>query len=743
VRAHGLACCLLLAASLAGCRGPERTLELVQQAEDTALAGRPAEALRAFDRALGEDPRAHEPFLVEYTSGWLHQLVASGLTGADAERELGQAEEHYRAALAIRPGDPAAGRNLVLTLSALGRFDDALEVIDRVLAGSPPPEEVHACLLLRGGLLTDDENGRADPEAARLAFRAAWATLPEDSRAPARLVELELRLLDAIPASPDHDARAAEVFALCRDELEPQGFEQIAVAGYEALLERCEADAELALGAWVDVQAERNALSMQTVARLPVSWMCPPVGRGIEELRELLDEPEATRVESLSFWNDTSRDPDRKQIFLQAKRSIARACVFNAQYEAAERILVSALEEARTGLGDSRADYRVQVDLALDLAVLYHTNRRLLDSDRTKVMELVSSHPLEDYSVEILQGDVLDERSENLLENREMQQVHTVLGLIYAEIGDEYNEARRDAERGEETEPQGPLAVAIGKRAWGGLALLHLQRAEELAGKPLPRLSQTVGSGLALATDPMEVFLESARGYLELDSRERALDVYHAAAERADATARGMRALDDLMYPRAGLYAGGSLGLTHSSQSAGDLQKELSDHGQDATVSLDGTQRGFKTYVGWRFQQPWAVELGFARFEGLSSRIRETNVPPATSTLLKVVGDEHPIAGEGLTLALQYLPIDGRRWQALTRAGLWLWKSDNKFKVVSAASGNQVLTKQVDERGLDPFVGLGLQYRLADRWSLRADVERYWLDRGSLDFLSAGLVFKF
>jgi tetratricopeptide (TPR) repeat protein len=68
--------------------------------------------------------------------------------------DLPFAEEHYRAALALRPGDATAQFNLGVVLEDRGRFDEALAMYEATVITVPNHADAHfnaARLYDRGG----------------------------------------------------------------------------------------------------------------------------------------------------------------------------------------------------------------------------------------------------------------------------------------------------------------------------------------------------------------------------------------------------------------------------------------------------------------------------------------------------------------------------------------------------------------------------------------------------------------
>lgn len=181
-----------------------------------------------------------------------------------------------------------------------------------------------------------------------------------------------------------------------------------------------------------------------------------------------------------------------------------------------------------------------------------------------------------------------------------------------------------------------------------------------------------------------------------------------------------------------GVYVGGSFGYSDARASTGQLQGRLAGRGQNTNVSLDDTSYGWKAFAGYRFDWPLAVELGYTSMEGLDSTITVNSSNP---NLNADVRREHPIKGHGVALAL-LVPVS---WKSLTvfgKFGGWLWDAD-----VDINLGGSVLN--ADDDGVDLLFGAGAQYFLTSNLALRAEFERYYLDRDESDLWTLGGVIRF
>ena len=212
----------------------------------TALnaAGRPAEALSAFERSLKVQPRAPrvlnnqamalkalgrlDDALTTYRAAIALSPQEPGFyrNFANALAELGDlhgAEENYRRALALRPNFPNALTGLVNSLATLGRLPEAVTTAATAAARFPHEPEIHRAhahaLWLSG-----------DPAAAAAAYRAAIAANSLDVEAhrllgqvvPRTAIDAEVeavqQLLDRPGLAPDAQAQLHFTLAQAFDD---------------------------------------------------------------------------------------------------------------------------------------------------------------------------------------------------------------------------------------------------------------------------------------------------------------------------------------------------------------------------------------------------------------------------------------------------------------------------------------------------------------------------------------------
>ncbi|MCZ6598344.1 MAG: outer membrane beta-barrel protein [Planctomycetota bacterium] len=183
---------------------------------------------------------------------------------------------------------------------------------------------------------------------------------------------------------------------------------------------------------------------------------------------------------------------------------------------------------------------------------------------------------------------------------------------------------------------------------------------------------------------------------------------------------------------RAGLYVGIGGGVADVDTEGIDVDGELAGLGHpDLDTTLDDTDIGWKVFAGYRFEQPFAVEVGYTDLGTVESVI--TGAVADFDQFLKDVSDIHPFLGEGVTLSAVWYPIQTDSMVALIRVGGWYWEADVDIR---AASGERI---EIDEDGIDLLFGVGAIWNVAEDLSFRAEYERYIIDHENADFFTLGI----
>ena len=182
-----------------------------------------------------------------------------------------------------------------------------------------------------------------------------------------------------------------------------------------------------------------------------------------------------------------------------------------------------------------------------------------------------------------------------------------------------------------------------------------------------------------------------------------------------------------------GWYSGVGFG-----QSDYDLGVSDFDDGSVISGSVDETDSAFKIFLGNRVNENVSIEFGYldlgeATFEGVSD---------GTGLVFKTPG---PVSGDAEADGVQFavignVPVNDRLY-IMAKAGFFMWD-------LSASLSDITGTESGDEDGTDLFFGLGLNYAITDKVSIRGEWEMYSMDIGfagdiDVNLLSAGVTFRF
>ncbi len=185
-----------------------------------------------------------------------------------------------------------------------------------------------------------------------------------------------------------------------------------------------------------------------------------------------------------------------------------------------------------------------------------------------------------------------------------------------------------------------------------------------------------------------------------------------------------------------GWYAGGNYGSTRGHfDNPASITPFVGPGLAVTSVTEDDRDKGWKLYGGYRLSPNFALEGGY--FDLGHFDYRYTTFPAGTFG-----GELHP---RGLNLdVVGILPL-GDRFSVFGRLGAAYIDSRTSYNRSGAVAG---ITASTGERHLRPKIGVGAQYAITERLSVRAELERYRIDdpvrnRSRIDMASVGLVYYF
>lgn len=185
-------------------------------------------------------------------------------------------------------------------------------------------------------------------------------------------------------------------------------------------------------------------------------------------------------------------------------------------------------------------------------------------------------------------------------------------------------------------------------------------------------------------------------------------------------------------------YGGAQIGQARSDVSASKLTQQLAQQGHDATVRLsDTTRSAWRIHAGYQWDLAVAnvgIEAGYVDLGevGASFSGPVANV----DSFLAAANRLHPASADGYDLSVVARHEFNSRFGLSARVGALRWD-------------NRITTRNLDgaavrrnDHGIDAAFGIGASAKLNDRWSVTAEATRYGVSGDDIDFLAAGLVYR-
>jgi hypothetical protein len=184
------------------------------------------------------------------------------------------------------------------------------------------------------------------------------------------------------------------------------------------------------------------------------------------------------------------------------------------------------------------------------------------------------------------------------------------------------------------------------------------------------------------------------------------------------------------------VYAGFGIGQARSVATASDLERKLDALGfPGATVSLDDHKLAGKIYGGVTLNQYLSFEAAYVELNKV--RTHSTAATADTSAFVAAVTAIHPYSARGGAVsALASLPLAGGL-SLFARGGVFVWHGeiDADIPAIDAA--------ETKKTGVSAVAGGGVDFAFTHQFALRAEWERYFIARDSMDLLSVGVRFRF
>lgn len=181
-------------------------------------------------------------------------------------------------------------------------------------------------------------------------------------------------------------------------------------------------------------------------------------------------------------------------------------------------------------------------------------------------------------------------------------------------------------------------------------------------------------------------------------------------------------------------YIGGNYGRTEESVDNGEVANTIIGGGLTA-IEEDESDRGYKLFVGYQFNDYFAMEAGYADLGDFSYQVARAPGAGSLNVDTNYKGFNLDLVGT--------LPMTPRL-SAFARVGAFRYETEQNF--VGTESLAASLNRDEDDMGYK--FGAGLEYSFTERLSARIEAERYRIedmvsDHGSVNLYSIGLVYRF
>lgn len=168
--------------------------------------------------------------------------------------------------------------------------------------------------------------------------------------------------------------------------------------------------------------------------------------------------------------------------------------------------------------------------------------------------------------------------------------------------------------------------------------------------------------------------------------------------------------------------------------------------GLTGTASLDEDDGGFKIFGGFKFNNYFGIELGYADLGSAELKGNTGDTFILNGTTLTFLTNGVNIEAEATTILLEgvvFFPMDVitgndslKYFEPFLKVGVHFW--DVEYTV--AASSLSTVT--ADDDGTDLVFGAGINFKIIEHLTIRAEWERFDTD-DDVDYFSGSLIFNF
>jgi OOP family OmpA-OmpF porin len=175
-------------------------------------------------------------------------------------------------------------------------------------------------------------------------------------------------------------------------------------------------------------------------------------------------------------------------------------------------------------------------------------------------------------------------------------------------------------------------------------------------------------------------------------------------------------------------YLGAGVGQADAHYTGAEVDRDLAARGHVTTTELSDSDTGYKLFAGYRLGARLAAEVAWVDLGTIESTTTATSIAGTNEQFVADLQAVHPFLARGLTGAAVGRWSPHARIDLFGKAGLFVWRANVRYENTVVGAGRN------DDTGVDVFAGVGAQYHIGARWSLRVEWERYRIEDNWADF---------
>jgi hypothetical protein len=189
----------------------------------------------------------------------------------------------------------------------------------------------------------------------------------------------------------------------------------------------------------------------------------------------------------------------------------------------------------------------------------------------------------------------------------------------------------------------------------------------------------------------------------------------------------------DFDFKPGNSYVAFQLYQASGSQGKQDFVRDMAGDAVDVSVhSYDVSRTAYQLSIGYQYHPQMAVEFGYLDLGDVSVDIAAVGTPRNLQAALE---DNYPVTGEGWTLANRFFWPVQDQLKLSAELGLFWWDGEVNL---TGADVNPDL-----DGGVDPLLGLGVQYQWLPVVGVGAQFKRLWMEGQTVDLLGFDIRYHF